>query len=136
MQRPGDEHHAGLGDSAQNVGGDQGDANATERGSGTNTATTVVVNALAAQEVTITMEGGQPAVKVLANPDAKVTVSGASFGNVIFGERSMAADVSSAGGGDAARETGGDQVRETRAVREPRAPRAPRATTPEPGGGD
>ena len=135
------------GTAAQNVGGDQGAANATESGSAVNTVTPITVNALAAQEVTVTVKDGAPEVKITANPSAKVVVAGASFGNVIFGEGAMSSKVTSgggaAGGGDATRQTVGDQNR-AEGVRAPREPRAPRptedpATAPNPaesGGGN
>lgn len=69
--------------------------------------TPIIVNALAAKTVNVKIgKDGKKEVSVEANPDATVTVEGAKFGNVHWGnDASMEASTSSGGG--AAGGTGG-----------------------------
>lgn len=92
---------------AQTVGRDQGQATAAETGAASNNVTPIIVNALAAKTVNVKIgKDGQKEVSVEANPDATVTVEGAKFGNVHWGnDATMEASTSSGGG--AAGGTGG-----------------------------
>lgn len=77
---------------------DLGSAQATETGSANIHNTPVIVNALAAKKVTVTVQDGKPVVEVEANDNAEVEVKGAYFGNVRFGNDGNRATVSSGGG--------------------------------------
>ena len=83
---------------AQNVGQDQGTAQATESGSAINHLRPVIVNALAAKTVEITMVNGEPKITITASEDSEVKVQGAYFGNVRFNDENAHAEVSSGGG--------------------------------------
>ena len=83
---------------AQNVGNDQGSAQATESGSAVNTNSPVIMNLFGAKKVVITKEGEGVVAEIEGQDDAEVTVSGARFGNQTFGDEAQSAEVSSGGG--------------------------------------
>lgn len=90
---------------AQDVGRDQGSAQASESGSSVTNVTPVVVNAIAAKKVRIAMESGQPTIEVEGSEDAEVEVAGANFGNFNMNEADV--DSSNSSGGGSAGGTGG-----------------------------
>lgn len=90
---------------AQTVGGSQGQATAAETGSASGRITPLVVNALAARLVRITVNDGNPTVEVEANPDAEVHIAGGSWGYQTLNETNQDSGVSS--GGPGAGGTGG-----------------------------